>query len=34
MMIGQKMYEEIDFPVRFSGQAIENCARNTITLQR
>ena len=34
MTISQKMKDEIDFPVRFSGQAIENCARNTITLQR
>ena len=27
--IAQKLQEEIDFPVRFSGQAIENLARNT-----
>ena len=33
-VIAQKLYEKIDFPVRFSGQAIENRARNTITLQR
>ena len=24
-VIAQELYEKIDFPVRFSGQAIENC---------
>ena len=33
-VIAQKLYEKIDFPVRFSEKVIENCARNTITLQR
>ena len=33
-VIAQKLQEEIDFPVWFSGQEIENRMRNTITLQR
>ena len=33
MMIGQKCRRRSGFPVRFSGQAIETCVRNTITLQ-
>ena len=33
-VIAQKLYEDIGFPVRFSGQAIENRARTTISLQR
>ena len=32
-VIAQKLYEKIDFPVRFSENAIENCAHNTTTLQ-
>ena len=31
-VIAQKLYEEIDFPVQFSGKAIKNRARNAITL--
>ena len=33
-VIAQKLKEEIDYQGRFSGLAIENCALNTITLQR
>ena len=33
-VIAQKLYEKIDFPVRFSEKAIENRASNTNTLQR
>ena len=33
-VIAQKLYEKIDYEGRFSGHAIENCVRKTITLQR
>ena len=33
-VIAQNLLEKIYFPVRFSGQAIENRACNKITLQR
>ena len=29
-----QLLEKVDFPVRFSGQAIENCMHNKITLKR